>query len=437
MYTSISKQERLLLAVGWAFITIATLALVISRSARAGAWSISLADLRFVPIAFVWALCAWLGHAALQRALPGRDPLIFPIVMLLSGWGLALIWRLSPGFGLRQTAWLAVSVAAMVIVIRAPGDLRWLRRYRYLWLIGGLAVTALTLLFGVNPSGGYEELWLGCCGVYFQPSEVLKLLLVAFLAAYLADKRELILSPRRRLAGIPLPTTYMLPLVLAWGFSMLLLISQRDLGTSSIFLAVFLVMLYVASGQGAYVIIGAALLGLSGWLGARWFDVVSLRIEAWLNPWADPSGRSYQVVQSLIAIASGGVFGRGPGLGAPTVVPVVHSDFVFAALAEEWGLAGSLALLGLMAMLVFRGLRGAARSRDAFRLLLSAGLSALIGLQAWLIVAGVTRLAPLTGIALPFVSYGGSSLLANFLAVGLLLRISADSSPDRRTAQAI
>lgn len=428
-------RERLFLSFGFAFVVAASLAMIVLASARAGEWRLNPADFRFAAIALVWAACALAGHVALNRTLPHRDPLIFPAAMFLGGWGLALVWRLAPAFGPRQIAWLVLSIAAMIGVSFAPGDLRWLRRYRYLWLLGGLALTALTLLFGVNPSGGREELWLGCCGVYFQPSEILKLLLVTFLAAYLAEKRLLITSDSRRVAGIRLPTAYILPLLLMWGFSMVLLISQRDLGTSSLFLIVFLVMLYLASGEWAYLATGGVMLIASGALGYWLFDVVRIRIDAWLNPWIDSSGRSYQIVQSLIALAAGGLFGRGPGLGAPTVIPVVHSDFVFAAVAEEWGVLGAVGLLGIFAALVFRGLRCAATARGPFRLLLAAGLSVLIGVQGWLIAAGVARLIPLTGVTLPFVSYGGSSLLANFIAIGLLLRISEDSNWGDRVAE--
>ncbi|MBI3360309.1 MAG: FtsW/RodA/SpoVE family cell cycle protein [Chloroflexi bacterium] len=390
----------------------------------------------------VWLPCAVFSHYLLNRLLPRRDPLLLPIVLLISGWGIALVWRLAPAFGLRQTLWLPIGLVGMFAVIRAPGDLRWLRRFKYTWLIAALALTALTLVFGVNPSGGGERLWLGCCGLYFQPSEALKLLLVVYLAAYLADKRELMVVSSQRsvvsnqtgraLTRDLLPLTsylqYVGPLVLMWSLSLVLLISQRDLGTGSLIFVVFLTMLYLASGQKRYLLAGLILLVVGGAVAYWRFDVVKLRVEAWLNPWLDPGGRSFQIVQSLMALSAGGLFGRGLGLGAPTAIPVVHSDFVFAAITEEWGLLGAFAALALILGLVMRGLRAAALARGPFRSLLAAGLASLLGVQSFLIVGGVVKLIPLTGLTLPFLSYGGSSLLANFIIVGLLLRLSHDAA---------
>jgi peptidoglycan glycosyltransferase len=384
----------------------------------------------------VWTACALISTLIVRRALPDHDPYVIPLVYVLSGWGLALIWRLAPAFGLRQTAWLAVATAAMLGVALLPGDLRWLRRYRYTWLLAGLILTGLTLILGVNPSGIGERLWLGCCGLYLQPAEILKLLLVAFLAAYLADRREPLFEATMPLGNGPGPKPaerlpYFLPLLLMWGFSMIVLISQRDLGMSTLFFVVFLVMLYLASGRAWYFVAGLALLVLGGVLGYYLFDVVRIRVEAWWNPWADASGRSYQIVQSLIAIAAGSVMGRGPGLGTPTLIPVAHSDFIFAALAEEWGLSGSLAATGLLGAVVLRGMHIALRSPNTFRQILAGGLSAMVGLQALMIMGGVVKLVPLTGLTLPFMSYGGSSLVTSFIIVGLLLRLS--SSPTRRS----
>jgi len=365
-------------------------------------------------------------------------------VLVVGGGGRehALVWRLAPAFGLRQTAWLTVAALGMIAVVVAPGDLRWLRRYRYLWLVSALGLTALTLIVGINPSGGGPELWLGVGGMFFQPSEALKLLFVVHLAAYLAEKTPLSLSPtplrygvlrrrgtpeKRRGEGTDVTgnvSTYLAPLLLMWALSLVLLISQRDLGTGSLIFAVFIVLLYLATGQKRYVVIGGALLIVGAAVSYFLFDVVRLRVEAWIDPFADPSGRSFQIVQSLIAVANGGLFGRGFGVGAPTVIPVVHSDFVFAAIVEEWGLLGGVAAIALLLLLVSRGLRLALLSQGNFRRLLAGGLAALLGLQSVLIVGGVIKVLPLTGVTLPFLSYGGSSLLINFIIAGLLLKLS-------------
>jgi len=448
------RREVWLLGLASAFVFTATVALSLAPFVRAGTWDLGLrtSDFGLLGSILIWALCAALASFVLNRTLPNHDPYLLPLVYFLTGWGLLLIWRLEPYFGLRQAIWLIIATAIMIAIILLPGDLRWLRRYRYTWLLGGLILTGLTFIFGVNPSGFGERLWLGCCGLYLQPAEVLKLLLTVFLASYLADRREplfqtlpvpraelhperspALLAGRSRRIVEARPTTsarrwhYFFPLLLMWSFSILLLISQRDLGMSTLFFAVFLVMLYLASGRVSYVILGLSLLMLAGVAGYYLFDVVRLRVEAWWNPWLDPSGRSFQIVQSLIAIANGDLLGRGPGLGAPTLIPVAHSDFIFSTLGEEWGLIGVVGALGLLGFLVFRGIHIAIQTRGAFQQLLAGGLSALIGLQAILIMGGVTKLIPLTGVTLPFLSYGGSSLVTYFCMIGLLLRLSTPS----------
>ncbi len=417
-----ARRELQLLSLAGALVLAGVVALSLAPYARAGTWQAAGADWRLWTVPPVWLACAAGAAWAARRALPEHDPYVLPLVYLLTGWGLLLIWRLAPGFGVRQTVWLGVATAALCALLLTPRDLRWLRRFRYTWLAAGLALAALTFLIGVNPEGLGPALWLGALGVFIQPTEILKLLLVVFLAAYLADRRDQLFPSRSPNPLTRLP--YALPLLIVWSFSMLIVIAQRDLGMGTLFFGVFLVMLYLASGQTVYLAGGAVLLLLAGVVGYALFDVVRVRVEAWWNPWLDPSGRSFQIVQSLIALAAGGVFGRGPGLGAPTLVPVAHSDFIFAALGEEWGLAGMLAALALIAALVLRGLHIALRAHGAFHQLLAGGLAALLGLQALLIIGGVIRAVPLTGVTLPFMSYGGSSLLVSFIMAGLLLKLS-------------
>ncbi len=418
-------NERSLLAIAAVFLVAAFGALTLAPAARLADWAALSFNSGFLISFLAWLGVALGGHFVLARRLPQHDPLIFPIVMFLSGWGLALVWRLAPAFALRQTVWLVVAMLGMLTVVFAPSDLRWLRRYRYLWLTAGLGLTALTLFIGVNPSGGGPALWLGLANVFFQPSEALKLLFVVFLAAYLAERLPHIPAPRetQRQALV-----FLAPLLLVWGLSLIILISQRDLGTGSLIFGVFIALLYLGTGQKRYVLIGGVLLVVATVAAYFLFDVVRIRVDAWLNPFADPGGRSFQIVQSLIAVANGGVFGRGFGVGAPTVIPVVHSDFVFAAIMEEWGLLGGLAALALILILVMRGLRLAFLGHNTFRRLLAGGLAALLGLQTILIIGGVIKVLPLTGVTLPFLSYGGSSLLVNFISMGLLLKISEDAA---------
>jgi cell division protein FtsW (lipid II flippase) len=396
---------------------------------------------RLVP-AGVLTLCLGGAGWVLSRWRPNHDRLLLPLVGMLIGLGLAEVARLAPNlsvlaspkegirlilstFLVRQLIWLVLGTLVLLAVVLVPRDLRWLRRYRYTWLIAGLALLAMTLLIGVNPSGFGARLWLGAGGIYFQPSELLKLLLLVFLASYLEDRREALFEVEARIGRWQVPhPAYMGPMLLMWGFSMLLLIWQRDLGAALLFFGVFLAMLYAATGQGRYVLTGTALLVVAGIVGYRLFDHVALRVDAWWNPWQEASGRSFQIVQSLLAFASGGVLGQGLGQGLPTAIPVVHTDFVFAAIGEEYGLLGAFALIACFALLVGRAFHIALGAHRPFDKLLAAGIGALFGLQALVIMAGTLRVIPLTGVTLPFVSYGGSSLLTSMIMVGLLLHIS-------------
>ncbi len=414
----ISLRERYLLLLAGAFLLAIYTSLILVRGGSLFEyWHLA-----------VWAGCALAGHVALGRRLPRRDPLIFPVVMLLSGWGLTLIDRLAPPFANRQSVWLMLSVAVVVGLTLMPGHLRWLSRYRYLWLVSGLVLLALTIAVGRNPSGGGPRLWLGVPDVFFQPSELLKVLLVVFLASYLADHQVLLDLHPTRIGPFRLPSlSFLGPLLVMWGLSVVVLVWQQDLGAATLFFVVFVTMLYVASGQAIYAIGGAGLVLAASLLAYASIAVVRARFDVWINPWPASDSSAFQVVQSLLAFSAGGVFGRGIGQGSPTYIPVVHSDFVFAAIAEEWGLFGTLAVTGLLALLVLRGLRLAAQLQARpFRSFLATGISITLATQSLLIMGGVLKLVPLTGVTLPFVSYGGSSLLMNSVMIGLLLVLSGD-----------
>jgi cell division protein FtsW (lipid II flippase) len=270
-------------------------------------------------------------------------------------------------------------------------------------------------------------LWLraGPLALYLQPSEILKLLFVAYLSSYLAEKRALIVSTGPRIGRFRLPALpYLAPLLVLWGLAMLLLASQQDMGAAVLFFFTFLAMLYIASGQAGYILGGLGLFLFSAGVAYHLIGRVALRVDAWWNPWPNASGRAFQIVQSLIALGAGGIMGQGLGQGTPVIIPVVHSDFVYAAIGEEFGLMGTLAVVILFGVLMMRGFRAAVHARTPFTQLLGAGLATLMGLQAWVIMGGNARLIPLTGITLPFLSYGGSSLLSSFIALGLLLHVS-------------
>ncbi len=416
------EQQGRLLKLAAVFLIGCSVILTLSPAARERTWAV---DYRWSH----WlATAIWIGGFALAARQMARlearsDPLLLSLAALLSGWGLLSVWRLDSELGLRQAIWLGIALAATYFGLRAKDWLGLLRRYKYLWLFLGLLLTSLTLLFGTNPLGIGPRLWLGCCGLYLQPSEPLKLLLIIYLAAYLADRQPLVSGLLPLLA----PSAVMI------GLGLLLLLVQRDLGTATIFMGIYTAVIYAATGRQRLVYASVLTLAAAALAGYWLFDVVQLRFEAWVNPWLDPSGRSYQIVQSLMAVAGGGLLGRGPGMGSPGLVPIAHSDFIYSTIAEENGLAGALALILLIALLSLRALRIALGAENAYHRLLATGIGAYLSLQSILIIGGNIRLLPLTGVTLPFVSYGGSSLVTSFLAVLILLRIQMQSR-SRRTA---
>ena len=367
-----------------------------------------------------WLLGFYFLGKFLTRIIPDADPVLIPLISFLSGWGLLTIYRVNPYFGLRQTAWLAVSLGLLWVILRSKDFLKILHSYKYLWLTLGIVMLALTLFIGVYPGGFGPQLWLGFAGVFFQPSEVLKLLLVVFLAAYLSDRIKIAFNF----------THLVTPALIIFGIAIAILLVQRDLGTSALLLILFSIMLFLAAGRYWQILLSVAVLILAAYIGYHLFDVIRLRVDSWINPWLDPSGRSYQIVQSLMAVASGGIFGRGPGLGSPRVVPVSQSDFIFSAISEETGLVGTIGLICLMILLVHRGFRIAFRADTGYHRLLAAGVTSLLAFQSILIIGGNLRVLPLTGVTLPFMSYGGSSLLVSMVCAGILILISDTEGDD-------
>jgi cell division protein FtsW (lipid II flippase) len=428
-----SQLQRRLQGASAAFLFFFSLILTLSPAVRERTWLVDYRWVHWIGFA-VWLAMTAFASRMTSRWLPETDPYLLPVASLLSGWGLLTIWRLDPYFGARQTIWLVIALTTFLVALRTPAALSSLRRYKYLALLGGILLTALTLVFGSNPSGTGPRLWIGGEDIYLQPSEPLKLLLVVYLASYLSSRLPMETFNNqparsiRQFVSIPL----VVPTALMTGLSLLILLVQRDLGTASIFLLIYTIILFLATGKRRVLMVTFAGLGLAALVGYFFVDIIHTRLDAWLNPWSDPSGRSYQIVQSLLAIANGGTIGRGAGLGSPTLVPVAISDFIYTAIAEETGLLGAIALLILFGLLLTRGLRAALLAPDRFQRLLAGGLTAYIGVQSLLILGGNLRLLPLTGVTLPFVSYGGSSLVTSFLALAILLRVA--SQPEEEPA---
>jgi cell division protein FtsW (lipid II flippase) len=377
--------------------------------------------------AIIFSVLMYGLHFLLVWRWPSADQLLLPLVAVLSAIGLLMVTRLAPSVATRQMLWIGVGALALLAPQLLLPRVDWLARYKYTWAALGGGLVVVTFVLGVDPNGSGARLWLGAGGVYFQPSEVFKVLLVIFLASYLAERRELLALAGRRVGPLHLPPPpYWLPLVVVWLLSLGLLVVQRDLGAALLFFGIFLALVYAATARLDYLIGGLGLFAVGASLAYRVFGHVRERVAIWLDPWPQAQDQAYQVVQGLIALGAGGILGAGLGWGYPEYIPAVHTDFVIAAIGEELGLLGTLAVLALYLLLVYRGFRIALRAPDAFHQLLAAGLSTVIGLQALIILGGTTRVMPLTGITLPFISYGGSSLLVNFGMIGLLLRISVE-----------
>jgi cell division protein FtsW (lipid II flippase) len=383
-----------------------------------------------------------LAHLALRRFAPDADPILLPAVTMVNGLGLAMIHRLDLAYSDRaaqdhspapaasapaQLTWTAIGVILFIAVLLLVRDHRVLQRYTYTAMLAGLALLVMPLLPVIGTTINGARIWIHLAGFSFQPGELAKLALLVFFAGYLVAKRDVLALAGRRVAGIDLPRARDLgPILVAWGASLGVLVFERDLGTSLLFFGVFVALLYVATERLSWLLIGV-LLFLSGSY-AAWllFGHVHERVDIWLHAFAprNISNDSYQLVQGMFGMGSGGLLGKGLGQGRPDIVPFAKTDFIVAAIGEELGLTGLMALLVIYAVMVERGLRTSIAVRDAFGKLLAAGLAFSMALQVFVVVGGVTRLIPLTGLTMPFLSYGGSSLVANWALVALLLRIS-------------
>ena len=386
------------------------------------------------------ALLAWVGglylvaHFAIRRFAPNADATLLPIAALLNGVGFVMIARLDHDKARVQSVWVALGIAVFVLTLVVVRDVRVFERYRYTILLLGLVTLLLPLAPSIGQTINGARLWVAFGSLTFEPSEIAKVLLVAFFAAYLVDKRELLSQGRVRVGRVYLPSLRDVgPLLLAWGVALLVLAYEKDVGTSLLFFGVFAAMLYMATRRGVYVVGTLILLVIGAWLAYHAFGHVRVRVDTWLDPWKTRQGTGYQIVQAQYALGSGGVAGTGLGRGSPTLVPNASTDFIFAAIGEELGLVGTLGVLSAFLLLVGSAYRIAVDAVRPFSKLFAAGIATILAFQTFLIIGGVIRVIPLTGITLPFVSYGGSSLVANFALLAILLRISDDNVRARQT----
>jgi cell division protein FtsW (lipid II flippase) len=372
------------------------------------------------------------AHFVVRRLAPNADGMLLPLASLLNGLGYVFIVRLDEakaepdGLAGLQSVWMVLGVTAFFVTLIVVRDARKLERYRYTAGFVGLVLLLLPLLPVIGREINGSRIWVSLGPVNFQPGEFAKLCLAVFFAGYLVEKREL-LAVNRAFGPIALPDPKHLgPVLIAWGVALVVMIMEKDLGTSLLFFTLFLVMIWVATERASYLAVGVLMFVGGGYLAFSAFSHVQERFDTWLDPWDKAKG--YQLEQAMFAFADGGIFGTGLNLGVPLKVPVVESDMIFAAISEELGLLGATAVLIAFVLMIGAGLRIAQQTASGFERLLATGLTTLLGFQAFIILAGVTRLLPLTGVTLPFVSYGGSSLLANWVLLALLLRISNDSA---------
>ena len=379
-----------------------------------------------VPLSFV-AVAVTLHVFLTMRGVRG-DQLLLPMAAAFTAIGLVLVQRLASNLLLQQLSWSLVAAGAFVATILIPRDLTVLSRFKWTWALAGVLLLVSPLLpapIGREVNGA--RIWIGIGTVTFEPWEATKLVLVIFFAAYLEEYREMLAHPPRRFGPVPVPPLpYLVPIVLMWLIAMVVMVFEKDLGATLLFLGIFLALLYLATGELFYTLIGVLLLLGGGFVAYHVFGHIAARIDIWMHPFAEEVrfGAAYQLVQGLFALGNGGLFGAGLGNGMPDRIPVVWSDFVFDAFAEEAGFAGALALLALYLLFVYRGMLIALRAPTPFLQLLAAGLSFIVAFQTLVIVGGNARLIPLTGITLPFVAYGGSSLVTNWMLVALLIRVS-------------
>ncbi|MDT5201736.1 MAG: hypothetical protein QOH34_3258 [Mycobacterium sp.] len=423
------RNAELALLCFAAVITAAAFAIVQANQERGISWQLLDYAVGFLAVFVV-------AHLAVRRYAPYADPLLLPIVALLNGLGLVMIHRLDLGERLAegsgravanpQILWTLVGVGAFAFVVIWLKDHRQLARYGYVCGLIGLVILAIPALLprSLSEQNG-AKIWVRLPGFSIQPAEFSKILLLIFFSAVLVAKRGLFTSAGKHVLGMDLPRPRDLaPLLAAWVASIAVMVFEKDLGTSLLLYASFLVVVYLATQRFSWVVLGLALFALGSVAAYFIFNHVRVRVQTWLDPFADPDGAGYQIVQSLFSFATGGVFGTGLGNGQPDTVPAAATDFITAAFGEELGLVGLAGLLMLYTIVIVRGMRTAIAVRDSFGKLLAAGLSSTLAIQLFIVVGGVTNLVPLTGLTTPWMSYGGSSLLANYVLLAILVRIS-------------
>jgi cell division protein FtsW (lipid II flippase) len=366
-----------------------------------------------------------IAHLAVRLLARGADPTLLPLAFFLHGIGYVMIARLDEGLAALQATWSLVAVAAFVATLLFVQRAADLARYQWTFLLIGIVLLVLPMVPGLGVTINGARIWVRLGPLSFQPGELAKLALAIFFAGYLSQRRELIAASTWRVGPFRLPELqYVAPILVAWVFAVVVMVGERDLGSSLLFFTLFVVMMWVATERVTYLVLGLVMFAAAAVMAWRTFDHVQTRVDMWIDPWSDEYKGGYQIVQAIYGLGDGGVTGTGLGRGSPGKVPLAESDFIFAAIGEELGMLGATAVLIAYLLIIGAGLRIAVRTDRTFEKLLATGLTTIVGIQAFIIVGGVLKVVPLTGITLPFVSYGGSSLVSNYILVALLLRLS-------------
>jgi cell division protein FtsW (lipid II flippase) len=388
-----------------------------------------------IPFLVLVAALMLVAHLALRRLAPQADPVLLPLAALLNGFGYVFIAGLNSAEASAQATWTAVAVVAFVATLVLFPRAVTLERYRYSFALVGVTLLVLPLVPHIGEDINGARLWVHFGPLNFQPEEFAKLALAIFFASVLAERADLLATGTRRIGRwLVLEPRYMAPLLGAWCVSLLILLAENDLGSSFLFFALFVGLLWVATGKWAYLVLGGGLFGAGAVIALDFIHHAQTRVQAWLDPWSHFATSGYQIIEGWFALATGGLSGVGPGQGNPGVIPEASTDFIFAAIGEEIGLIGVTALLITYLLMVGSGLRVAVRSQRSFSKLLATGFSILLAVQVFVVVGGITRIIPITGITLPFVSYGGSSLVSNYILLAILLRISNDNASEQAIA---
>ena len=365
------------------------------------------------------------AHVATRFLARGADGVLLPLAALLNGIGYVFIARLDQHLAGLQATWTLVGIVAYVATLLALRRVSDLSRFKWTFALMGIGLLLLPFVPHVGRLVNGSRIWIRVGPMSFQPGEVAKIVLALFFAGYLVERRELLAMATWRVGPLWLPEPrHLAPVAIAWLFSLAIMIGQKDLGSSLLFFTLFVVMVWIATERTSYLAIGGVLFAGGAYMTWTLFAHVQVRVQNWLNPWKDPGNKGYQTIRGLFALAGGGITGTGPGRGDPTRIPEAKNDFIFAAIGEELGLIGTTAVVMAYLLMIGAGLRIAVRAERPFEKLLAAGLTSIVGVQAFIIIGGVTRLVPLTGVTLPFVSYGGSSLVANYVLLAVLMRIS-------------